>query len=105
MFDKVSQVAEQVATKASRREFLGGLGRAAAGAAGLLGGILAFPAGAPAQDAGVVCCTYKCSKSRLCEGGFFSRCQAAGTLCGPPNLSGCSCKLQHQQDKANCDDC
>ena len=43
MFDKVSQMAEQVATKASRREFLGHVGRGAMVMAAALGGLLALP--------------------------------------------------------------
>ena len=43
MFERVSQLAEQVATNASRRAFLGRLGRVAAGTAGALGGLLLFP--------------------------------------------------------------
>jgi len=43
MLDKVSQMAEQVATKASRREFLGRFGGAAMCAAAAVGGMLARP--------------------------------------------------------------
>jgi hypothetical protein len=43
MFEKVSQMAERMATNASRRQFLVRLGQAAAGAAGFLGGILLMP--------------------------------------------------------------
>lgn len=43
MFEKVSQIAEQAAINVSRRGFLKGLGRAAAGAAGALGGLLLLP--------------------------------------------------------------
>ena len=59
MFEKVSQMAEQVATRASRREFLGRLGSAALAAAAAVGGILAFPS---AGEAGKPTCsaTYSC---------------------------------------------
>ncbi len=43
MFAKVSQVAERMATNASRREFLGRFGRGAMAAAAALGGVLALP--------------------------------------------------------------
>jgi hypothetical protein len=43
MFEKISRVAEQAATNASRRQFLGRFGRAALGAAAAVGGILAIP--------------------------------------------------------------
>jgi|SRR6516162_6384316 hypothetical protein len=44
MFDKVSQVAEKLATNVSRRAFLGRLGKGALVLAGAMGAILAFPA-------------------------------------------------------------
>ena len=44
MFESVSQAAEHIATRASRREFLGRLGRGAMVAAATLGGVLALPA-------------------------------------------------------------
>lgn len=41
MFEKISHVAEKVVTKASRRQFLGQLGRVALSAAGAAAGFLA----------------------------------------------------------------
>jgi hypothetical protein len=41
MFEKVSRIAEQVATRASRRAFLGRLGQSALVFVGALGGLLA----------------------------------------------------------------
>lgn len=49
MLEKVSQMAEQVATHASRREFLGRFGRGAMMVAAATGGLLAIP---HAADAG-----------------------------------------------------
>jgi len=43
MFEQFSQLAEQAATKASRRQFLGQLGGAALGVAAVAGGLLALP--------------------------------------------------------------
>jgi hypothetical protein len=43
MLEKVSQMAEQVAMKASRREFLGRIGNAAMAVAAAAGGLLAVP--------------------------------------------------------------
>jgi hypothetical protein len=43
MLQKVSQVAEQVATRLSRRAFLGKAGKSALAVAGVLGGFLALP--------------------------------------------------------------
>src|SRR3990172_10028491 len=42
MFEKFNQIAEQAATNASRRQFLGRLGRSALAAAAALGGVLAL---------------------------------------------------------------
>jgi hypothetical protein len=44
MFEKISQLAEQAATSASRREFLGRFGRGAMVMAAAMGGLLAMPA-------------------------------------------------------------
>lgn len=44
MLDKVSQLAERAATSASRRQFLGQLGRGAMLVAAAAGGLLALPA-------------------------------------------------------------
>jgi hypothetical protein len=51
MFDKIGRYAETVATSAgqSRRGFLGRIGQAALGAAGLVGALLLFPGQARAQ--------------------------------------------------------
>jgi secreted PhoX family phosphatase len=48
MLERVSQMAEQVATRASRREFLGRFGSAAMAAATAAGGLLALSAAAEA---------------------------------------------------------
>ncbi len=48
MFDRVGDLAEKVATKVSRRAFLGRLGQGALGLAAVIGGALAFPADARA---------------------------------------------------------
>ena len=48
MFEKVGQMAEQLATNVSRRQFLGRFGGVALATAAAVGGILALPAGAHA---------------------------------------------------------
>ena len=48
MFEKVSQMAEQAATRASRRQFLGRVGRGAMVVAATVGGLLAVPGEAEA---------------------------------------------------------
>jgi hypothetical protein len=59
MFEKVSQAAEQLATRASRRDFLGQLGKGALAVAGVLGGVLALSGRARAHgNIGKFCCAY-----------------------------------------------
>jgi len=62
MLDKVSQMAEQVATNVSRREFLGRFGGAALGVAGVLGSLLVAAGTAPAAGNGHAksVCYYLC---------------------------------------------
>lgn len=81
MFEKVGQSAQRAATTASRREFLGRLGRGALVAAGAVAGYLAF--GSEAQ-AGRRRCTSDadCPRGHICNGG---RC-VKGT--GPPQACG-----------------
>ena len=47
MFEKFGQIAEQVATNVSRRQFLGRFGQAALGLATAAGGLLALSAAGP----------------------------------------------------------
>ena len=49
MFEKLGQLAEQVVTNVSRRQFLGGFGGAALASAAAVGGLLALSAGAHAE--------------------------------------------------------
>lgn len=57
MFDRVSEAAEKMATTASRREFMGRLGRGAAVLAGVLGGLCAAPRLAQGHPhKGAACC-------------------------------------------------
>jgi hypothetical protein len=55
MLEKVSQMAEQAATKVSRRQFLGRLGRGAMLVAAASGGLLALPAIVKAGRRHVMC--------------------------------------------------
>ena len=73
MFDKVSQVAEKVATHVSRRAFLGRLGHGALVTAAVIGGMLAFGGEARADRKG------KC----VHDGGIWcgGRCCRAGCSC------------------------
>jgi hypothetical protein len=56
MFERVSRIAQQAATNASRREFLGRFGRSAMAAAATFGGILVFADEAHAGRQTVACC-------------------------------------------------
>jgi hypothetical protein len=68
MFEKLTKIAEHTATNASRRQFLGRLGRAAAAAAGVLGGLLLAPrdiraggrSGGPHGPNKCINCSYIC---------------------------------------------
>jgi hypothetical protein len=72
MFEKLGQVAEQMATNVSRRQALGRIGRAALAAAAAIGGMLAFGEVAEAQSA-------------VCGPGSTPSCagRAVGSVCGP----------------------
>jgi hypothetical protein len=48
MFEQISQLAEHTATRASRRQFLGRVGRGAMGVAAAIGGLLVLPGDAQA---------------------------------------------------------
>ena len=71
MFEKVSRIAEQAATSASRRQFLGRIGTGAMATAAALAGLLvhAYPARAKkGGNKGLFCCTYHTS-DRYCYSG------------------------------------
>ena len=64
MFEKIGLLAEQMATSVSRRRFLGRLGRGAMTAAGVLGGLLAFPTVTAAVPPDAKhCCLYECTSA------------------------------------------
>ena len=65
MFDRVGDLAERVANHVSRRAFLGRLGQGALGVAAAIGGVLAFPANARADN---LCCLYVTLGGRWCSG-------------------------------------
>jgi hypothetical protein len=88
MFEKVSKVAEQAATNASRREFLGRLGRGALFAAGAAASFVAF--GSEAQ-AGRRCCTTDgdCRNGRICEAGRCVKGVRPPQVCGMDSVPFC----------------
>ena len=73
MFEQISQLAEQTATRASRRQFLGRVGRGAMAAAMAMGGLLAAGADAHAKR----------RPSPICVGNSEAQClgKAEGTPC------------------------
>ena len=68
MFDKFTQFAEQGAKYASRRQFLGAMGRDAAGAAAVLGSLLLLPSDAAAAN--------KHCHGQICPPGYTYCCKA-----------------------------
>jgi hypothetical protein len=67
MFKKISHLTEQAATRASRRDFLHGLGRLAGGAALLLAGLATHAALGGRPGSGLLCCYYCYCLDRDCE--------------------------------------
>jgi hypothetical protein len=103
MIEKIGRFAETLASNvsASRRGFLGQLGKAALGVAGLVGGLLAVPKDADAGGT-VNCCRYVCSTP---ENRYFAwTCQTS--VC-PPRLSsfGTSCSLSYVVRATACSNC
>jgi hypothetical protein len=84
MFEKLGEIAERSATRASRRQFLGRVGRGALFAAGALGGFLAFgseaKAGRRRRKRG---CTSdaNCPRGHICIGGRCIK-GVRGQACG-----------------------
>ncbi len=101
MLEKFSQIAEQAATNASRRQFLGRLGKGALATAGIVAGYLAFGSSAAAarrqcaSDAncptGQICVGGLCVKGvRACSAGSAGQCRGrpVGSVCGTRNRPG-----------------
>lgn len=80
MFERLFEIAERSATRASRRQFLGRLGRGALVAAGAVSGFLAFGAEAQAGKRPQVCSTD--SPAGQCRG------RVEGHVCGTPSRPG-----------------
>jgi hypothetical protein len=87
MFEKVGQIAQRAATSASRREFLGRLGRGALVAAGAAASFVAF--GTDAQ-AGRKCTTDEdCPRGHICQGGRCVKGVRPPEACGPDASPSC----------------
>lgn len=88
MFEKVSQIAEHAATSASRREFLGRLGRGALVAAGTAASFVAF--GSEAQAGRRRCTTDgQCPRGHICEAGRCVRGVRPPQACGTGSQTYC----------------
>ena len=86
MFEKIGRLAERAASKVSvsRRGFLGRLGKAALGAAGVVGGLSALAGRAQAGQNNLYLCEYAHkSATRNCYGQGGGSFQSCG---GCPNL-------------------
>ncbi len=123
MFEKIVDVAERSATRASRRQFLGRIGRGALFTAGVVGGFLAFGSEARAGRRRRRCTTDTCCpRGYICEDGRCvkgvrpqvcstdsqvpgqCRGRAEGSVCGTPNRPGrcvgapdCRCVLVNRR--------
>jgi hypothetical protein len=84
MFEKVSQMAEHVATRASRRDFLGRLGRSAMIVAGVVAGFGTRPCAAARKPS--VC--PEGTRLVACSGNGGRGCK--GKMCCPDGTS-CKC--------------
>ena len=109
MFEKLGRLAEAAASSVgvSRRGFLGRMGRAALGMAGVVAGLLALPTVSPAQG-GVLCCKYQCRVGYLCnkvKQGFIM-CVTTGSCPTYTVFPGtCRCVYSGSVTKASCTNC
>jgi hypothetical protein len=96
MFEKLSEIAERSATSASRREFLGRVGRRAMIAAGVVGGFLAF--GSEGQAGKNRRCTSdaNCPRGYICEGGGCVKGIRPPQACGTDSETSCVGKVEGQ---------
>jgi hypothetical protein len=101
MIDRVSQAAEKLASKLSRRLFLSRLAPSVLAVAGLVGGLLAFPSSARADTR--TCCYYSCGlgcPQSTCIAGH----QCPGTISGFC-LSPVTCTLVSSKVSPGCRQC
>ncbi len=93
MFDKVSQVAEKLATNVSRRAFLGRLGQGALVLAGAMAAMLAFPRLGQAAKDNAYCCYYGCANGTVLKTRSESGAKCHDTYQGCPFVSFGPCGL------------
>ena len=97
MFEKLVEVAEQSATRASRRQFLGRVGNGALVAAGALGGFLAFGSDAHAAKRNRRCTSdANCPRGYICEGGRCVKGIRPPQACGADSVASCVGKVVGQ---------
>jgi hypothetical protein len=81
MFEKFALAAERAAMRASRREFLGRLGKAAMGAAGAVGAVLLLAGDAQAHSGRCWLCSYRCPDGTLKEVELGTKCPRTNEGC------------------------
>jgi hypothetical protein len=97
MFEKLSEIAEMSATRASRRQFLGRIGNGALVAAGALGGFLAFGSDAQAAKRKRHCASdADCPRGRICEGGRCVKGVRPPQACSTDSQATCVGKVEGQ---------
>ncbi len=102
MFDKISDAAEKLASKVSRRHFFGSLGRWAGAAALGVAGLLVWGKEAQAGN-GTLCCAYGC---RDYNGGYsFQSCGWSTCPTSFPTGTGGTCWLLSVRRVPNCGHC
>ncbi len=102
MFEKVSQIAEQAATNVSRRRFLKGLSRLAAGVSLALGGLVAGTARAGRPAGKLLCCIYHCEPRDPC-GRADHRYKCLRRNKCPGRVKGC--RLEIEREVVDCTEC
>ena len=91
MFERFAQAAERAAMSASRREFLGRLGKAAMGAAGVVGTVLLMPGNAQAHPNECKICYYTCASGLKKVIYMIKKCPATDDGCPLTSEGKCSC--------------
>jgi hypothetical protein len=81
MFEKFANAAEQAATSASRRDFLGSVGKAAMGLSGAIGAVLLLPEAAHAGEKKCRECIYTCADGRKTAIVGVRKCPATNAGC------------------------
>jgi hypothetical protein len=101
MFEKLSEIAERSATRASRRQFLGRVGRGALVAASALGGFLAFGSETRAGKRNRRCTSdANCPRGYICEDGRCVKGVRPPQACSTDSNAACVGKVEGQWCRA-----